>query len=748
MQESFASSEFIDTLLSRKQITHKGYPALDCKYQAKNKSVYLTRFIIQGPHYYTLVAHGKLETPKMKSFLNSFEIKPFVYGEIKERKDTSLYFTVKSPVFPDDKKDKLDVPRYSSPGYGDDEDESENDLLEEGAFRSKLIANDTTGEKIYVSFYKAQRYYTATDSSMLDDEKENRFTGGDTSQIIRLKKKYELPNKMKVWERIVSDTGSSRAIWTKTFYKNGIGFVLVTQIDTLSKASAFVQSFYDSFVPADTLKGIDPFSKKSNLFFKDFMSNDSVAHKRAVKGIYVVKIDSTDFIPLKNAIASLNWKEKKYLDTKKSLIGKLDDIKTKQATDYLKELYYAAGDTVELQYTVLEVLLSQKTSYSYNVFRDIITVEPPVLNVSENTTTDYASPYNYIKNYQATSYSYKNGNFMDELYDTLQLTRTILPDLLPLLNLDDYEQPVMQLLGQMVDSNLVKPKDYQIYFSKFLIEAKQELKKQAIAEKNKAIKKAEDDKEEKKDIYRNDEDQDYGNEDLGLYATLLLPYMETNATVQPLIQQMLKSNDKKLKYRTMLLLLRNNKAVPDTLSDYFAGLDEYRYELYTDLKELEKEDKFPGKYNNHLDLGKSKLMKEKTYDKPDSLLYIDRLPAEIKGRKGFIYFYKYKTKKDDLTWKLATVGLVPQDPATFEFENTEKPGYSDYYSPFSYRSGDHYKYDFTSFSDTKIKDDEPLPEQLTKALKKLLYSKRKSAKEFYEKEDRNNYEASRIDFGD
>ena len=65
----------------------------------------------------------------------------------------------------------------------------------------------------------------------------------------------------------------------------------------------------------------------------------------------------------------MNWKEKKYLDTKKSLIGKLDDDTDKAASDYLKELYYAAGDTLELQYTVLEVFLQQKTQYAYQCFQ-------------------------------------------------------------------------------------------------------------------------------------------------------------------------------------------------------------------------------------------------------------------------------------------------------------------------------------------------------------------------------------------
>ncbi len=752
MDESFAASEFIDTQVYRKQIAYKGYPALDCKYLDKKKSVYLARFIIQGPHYYTLIAHGKQETPKMQAFLNSFQIKPYTYGDALERRDTSLYFTVKSPVFPEEKKEKMDIPRYSYFGGDDDDEESEDDILERGTFRSEIIANDTTGEKIYVTFYKAQRYFTATDSSLMDEERDNsRF--GDSIYIVRMKKKYTLPDKMKVFERILSDTGSSRVLWIKTFYKDGIGFVLMTESDTLSKPSAFVQSFFDSFVPADTLTGSNPFAKKSPLFFEDFMSDDSTAHKRAIKGIYQVRIDSTDFVPLKKAIASLTWKEKKYLDTKKSLIGKLDDINTKEASDYLKDLFYAAGDTIELQYATLETLLQQKTPYAYAVFRDIITNEPPVLNIgTDNSYTNYLPPnisfkrtFRPAKN--SINYHYNNGSFLDELYDSLPLTKTILPDLLPLLNLDDYEQPMMQLLGEMVDSNMIKPKDYQIYFSKFLIEAKQELKKQAITEKNRGIKKAEEDKLNKKNSYDNDEDKDYGNEDLTLYATLLLPYAETNTNVQPLIQQMLKSNDKRLKYNTMMLLFRNNKPVPDSLPKYFGSLEDYRYEMYKDFKELKMADKFPAEYNNHLDLGKSKLMDAITYNKPDSLVYIDRLPAEIKGKKGFVYFYKYKTKKDDPGWKLATVGLVPQDPKKFEFETIQKPDLSDYFS--SLRRGDYYRYNFTSFSDTRIKDDEPLTVQLKRTLKKLIYSKRKSGKEFYDRDGRSRYDMdSAMDFGD
>jgi uncharacterized protein YbaP (TraB family) len=744
MAESFAASEFVDKLISRKQTVIKGYPALDCQYKDKSGNLYFTRFIIQGPHYYTLIAHGKQETTGIKNFLGSFEIKPFIYSAARERKDTALYFSVKSPVFPEPAKEKLDIPKYNYSVPDDDDESSENELLENGTFRSKIIANDTTGEKIFISFFKMQRYNYIKDSSLLDKENHASLFG-DSSGIVKMKKKYELPNKMKVWERIITDTGSSRMIWSKVFFKDGIGFALLTQSDTLSKPSSFVQSFFDSFTPSDTLKSIDAFAKKSGLFFSDFLGADTVAHKRAVKGIYSVQLDSTDLPNLKKAISFLNWREKKYLDTKKSLIGKLDDIQTKSSSDYLKELYYAAGDTLDLQYKILEVLLQQKTQYAYQAFRDIVISEPPVLDINSNSgVPDYANLYNSSLQINTGRYSYDNDSFMDELYDSLPLTRTILPDLLPLLNLDDYKNSMMQLLAVMVDSNLVDKKLYDIYFSKFLIEAKQELKKQAIAEKQKAIVKAEQNKEDKKNnssLYGNEEDKDAGNEKLRLYTTLVMPYWDANANVQALFRQILSSSDKRLKYNTMLLLLRNNKPYPDTLLNYFAGMDEYRYELYKDLKELNKEARFPRGYNNHLDLGRSKVLAEKTYDKPDTLVYVDKLPAAIKGKNGLVYFYKYKTKKDDASWKLATVGLVPEDPKQFEFEKEDKKetgGFDDYtnYSSVS-------RYDFTSFTNTKIKGDEPLLTQLNKELKKMLYSRRKSAKEFYAKaDDDEGYEAN------
>lgn len=736
MNESFMASEFVDSQYYRKQTTFKGYPALDVKYRDKTGHIFLARFLIQGPHYYTLAAHGKQEIPQMNNFLNSFEIKPFQYSEAKQQKDTSLYFTVSTPVYPEEKKIRLEIPRYSYFGidYSEDEEETESDQLEAGAYRSKIVSNDTTGEKIFISFTRASRYHYSKDSADIDSKNEHPYA--DSTWIFKLKSKATLPNKMKVWETIATDSGSSRAIWAKTFYKDGITFSITTQTDTLTRPSAFLRKFFETFAPADTLNGVDPFVKKSNLFFDDFMSRDSVLHRRAVAAIEDIEVDSTDLPRLKKAIASLNWDEKKYLDTKESLISKLGDIVTNASADYLKELYYALDDTVSVQYAILENLLQHKTTYAYNIFRNIINTEPPV---KETNFIDYGYEDYTFRGSGGTSgylsqFRIDNGDFMDELSDSLQLTKTILPDLLPLLNLDDYRDDMMKLLGEMVDSNVLKPADYEMYYSKFMLEARQELKKQSIAEKKKAIAKAEESRtENKKPSYLSGDNISDGNADLSLYAKLLLPFLESHGAVQPVIEQMLKSSDKRLKYNTFMLLLQKGKSFPDTIVNYFAGMDEYRYELYKDLKKIKKTGLFPAKYNNHPDLGRSALYSIMAYEKPDSLVFLQRLPAMHKSQKGYVYFYKYKTKKDDITWRLATVGLTPENPDEFELEEsiTTRP---EIY-PVSPSGMNQRDYDFTRYSEIKLNEEVPLEKQLHKELKRLLYAARESAKEFYKDED-------------
>jgi hypothetical protein len=424
------------------------------------------------------------------------------------------------------------------------------------------------------------------------------------------------------------------------------------------------------------------------------------------------------------AIAVLGWKEKNYINIKKEFIWQLGTLSDKPVSDYLKHLYVAVGDTLEWQHAILQSLLMQRTVYAYTIFKDIILNEPPVLEIETTEYDDY-SPNFYYRNLSkdnATTSTYTDkigGAFLENLADSLQLTAGIFKDMLPLINIDDYEQPMMQLMQLLIDSNYLKGSDYDIYFTKFLMEAKQAWKKQSIGEKSKSIEAAqlqvEDDNEEKA-MRRNNA----GNDKLTLYTTLLMPFWDKNASVPSFIQQLLNSNDQQLKYNTMLLLLRHHRPVPDTLVGYFASRDEYRYTLYHDLHEMDKSSLFPKEYEGIDWLAKAKLMVSNKFQVVDTLQFLNKIAVEHLGQKGYIYLYQYKNQKDDASWKLATVGLVPASENNVEIIPSVNDRYTDS------------DFDFTGFTPVKVEEDKPLASQLQKLTRQMIYAKRKSAAEFYE----------------
>ena len=714
MEESFASSDFIEKQISRKQLHQNGYAALEAKYKYKDGSLAMVKFIVQGPHYYTLIANAKSENSAMSRFLNSFVIKPFNYGEKKAQVDTSLYFTVSSPVAIQ-KPAKLEMYPQEMLRFGMNSDD-ESFLEENGTYKDKLVEDDSTGEKIYVSFYKPSRYYLYDDTTASADTLH--FKTEIQNWTYKSRKKYVLPNQFKVLEYELGDPKSSRVVRGKSFTRNGVAYYLLTQGDSISKWSSFTTDFFSTFAPYDTVKGVDDKVNRADVFFADFFSSDSLQHKRAVKNIVLLKADSSHFAQIKNAIESLSWKEKKYMDAKNSLVYKLSDVPTKASADYLRQVYYAAGDTVDLQYTALEALLQQKNAYAYQVFKDIMVNEPPVLDLNSNRSFSNYRTDVVIDDTDEAEYS--NGSFLDELKDSLLLTQTIFKDLLPLITINDYEQPVMDLLETMVDSSMITGKDYELYLPKFLIEAKQEMKKQVISEKNRAIEKAQANRNENGDDER--ESKDFGNNKLSTYATLLMPFWNENQSIPQLFTQMLRSSDKRLQYNTAMLMIRNKKVIPDSLLNYFAKQDQYRFELYKDLKSIDQLQIFPAAFNNHIDLAKSKLMSLNSYQMPDSILYLDKFPLQYKKRNGLVYFFKYKRNKDDNSWKIAMAGLIPPHSSGFEFENMDD-------------KKEVYEYDFTEMTGTKIDEETPLKSQLQKALKKKLYSKRKSGAQFYDAEN-------------
>ncbi len=723
MEESFACAEIIDKQVYRQLGKWQGYPVLDCKYKHKDGTFSTVRYLLQGPNYFAQAAHYKTQTKNVKQYFDSFKIVPFIYPEVKQRVDTGMHFTVQSPLFPDAKKqnDIMESIKNMMGQYSDDMEE----MLPE--FGMKTIGNDTIGEKIFVAFAKSPQNTYLKDSAKIFENNEYGFNGRKNQSYRYLQKDSGVTaGGMRYLFQQVTDTNSSRTIISKAFYKSGNYFALAALTDTLTPRSNLLYNFIKTFMPADTVKGESPFMKRNAEFFTNFASKDSAMYAKAMKWLATIEFDSADVPPLKKIIDTLSWKTKDYLQLKQNFIGRLQETKDSNLVDYLKQLYAAAKDTADLQNAVLQSLLGMQTKKSFIAFKDLIITEPPVVISGGSSDYNYSNAaYDIVgklaRSFKKTKQHYGNddGNWY-QFYDTLSLAKIIFPDILQLINLDDYKGNVMELLTVMVDSGYVDAKDYETYFLKFYADAKQELKKEKAGENQKAIAKAE--KENKADedeatYYNRSSDGEMANDLLQSYAVLLLPYWDKNPGIATFFSDILKLKNKRIKFNTLLLLLRNNKTVSDSLINTYAADDEYRVELYRKLKTAKLLHKFTARYNNQFDLVKSALISTSSYEKYDTLALLAKIPLGYKNKKGLIYFFKYKNRKTDKKWKIISYGLQPENVKEFADDNYDFVTGSTY----NYERGD----------DDRLDETKPVKEQLQKILKTILYKMHSSAAQFY-----------------
>ena len=727
MEQSFRNSKiFNHTPTDGKTGSWNKYPIIDARYKHTDDDEIKVRYLLQGNNYFVIGAKVKKGSADADKFINSFNITSYNYNAASQRKDTAIGFTVKSPLFYKTEIDSSDnfSMRDLLNASDDDDKSSYAEIL--SSFAMKTIGNDTTGEHINLTVVKLPKYTYVKDSADFRN-KLNFIEKNDSTYIVRWKQTYKTPKGWLCNYEQYCDTGSSRVFTAKSFYKQGILFHLVTQGDTITQPSAFIKDFFETFEPSDTFKIVNPFEKKSALFFADYFSSDSTVRKGAARSISASIFDSSDLPQVKKAIGQLSWKNKNYLDLKKTWINVVGSFTDTASLHFLTTLYAQVKDTSDLQNAVLDALLDMKTTASFTAFKDLIVTEPPALT-SDNNNPGFR--YNvqifsdaFTGNIKPKKRTNLYGSKWEQLYDTLSLASKIIPGMLDLMILDDYKPDVVKLLENAVDSGYIKADDYKQNFNRFLLEAKQSLKKE-IAE------------QEKKEMNKLDKDgitsaydrpsfnyQASTDNDLISYAKLLLPFWERSPEVPAFFEKVLRLKDKSTRTAAAILMLRNKKAVSDSLVNTIAADDNYRIKLYNSLKQSKMLDKFPVKYKNQHEIARSGLRTRsyyRGYDEDDTLVYIDRLQVNEPKQKGWIYFFRYKKSKEDTDWKIASSGLQPLD--TLKLATNE----DDLDDALSFMDND-----FTEYTDEVYPESGHVKPVLQKILKKDLYEQRPSASRFY-----------------
>jgi uncharacterized protein YbaP (TraB family) len=689
MEESFRLSEWVDRSVSRHTGVYKGHPCLDAAYQLKDGSYVHAKFLIRGPHYYLLASRSHNKDKSFPLFFNSFEFAPYRYSTFHNYVDTFLNISVTTPVVPDiDAGLRGLLERASSEEFLNAVPDYNNYWPRA---KTALFQDDSTGEAIYVAMETFPKYYFPKDSaSFWKDETNERRIRQDL--VIRNKQSFHLGNSAAAipgYKYTIVDTNTSRCITTWIFLKDNRLFRVVSLGDTLQGSTAFTDRFYGSIRPSDKKLGPPVFANKLDSFFRDFYSRDSLLSRRAKDAIPNIYFGSGGLPYLLKAIHHLPYNGKDYFETKTRLInelGYIDDSATVTAVVAgLKEIYERAGDTSTFQNVVFKALARHKTTPAYRLLRELLVQDPPVFDNS----SDYMSLF-------------------QDLRDSLALARTLFPDLLQLATVDDYKFNIQSLLATLVDSGYLRSTDYESYFSQLYFDARIQWKKQEGRDE-KRLQKKEDDGDESA---RSDGDDDTDDQ-LADYAVLLMPFYDRNATVPHFFDKLLRSRDPSLRLSTVVLMLRNNRPVADSIIHALAASDQHRSGLLKELEAIHKSDRFPHNYHNQVEIARSLLVSSKGDNDFFDVQLVDKKIVQFRQKKGYIYFFRYKVGKED-EWQMGLSGL---QPLNLKEVSTSK--------------------DFVKLTGKKIRTDLSVRDQFEKQLKQFLFSKRKSANSFYL--DNDNY---------
>ena len=310
------------------------------------------------------------------------------------------------------------------------------------------------------------------------------------------------------------------------------------------------------------------------------------------------------------------------------LIGKINDT---NAVNYLHQRYIQSGDTAEKQLQFLNVLVNQKTIYSYNIVGTLLTNNPPAIN----------------SNYQL-SYIFQ------QLKDSLKLTATMAPALFSLLNIEDYKDETIRLLGMLVDSGYLKPEAYNSFLPELIIQAKNELKRQ------------------NSDVASNR----YGSSSqstLFYFLQILQPHYTTHDEIKTFMNKCLISRDLELRTKIACMLLYHKTEVNDTIWESIAKNDAYRYYLKTSLFNIGHIEKLPASYRSQEQYARAiathQVVTNKSKYKSEDLIYLDKRKVYFHQQWGYVYLYKYQRTigydvepaSDQKEWNFCLSGIQPLD---------------------------------------------------------------------------------------
>ena len=563
----------VDTITKKELSTFNGFPAMyfDAVY---NKNItYKTMHVTRGSRIYSLMVGTQSSTavPEAATFFNSLEFEPYPITDWKQYASDGFYTTAPS-VFT---HLAADTTEGSQPA------------------QKEMYVSHNNHEALSYEVIKEvfpKYYWTDSDSSYFKNKVADYQAVGDSL----LYKKITMNGQLKSLDLLVQKPHQNNLKRVRILVNGDTLYTLIAFIPKQYIDKGNHQQFFEDFrinnqVPPTI------FTNHAVALLQALNTKDSVEFSQAKESFQSVKFTKEDLPVLHKALLE------NYMDSA-DVFGIYDKI-----MDAVVEL--ADSSTVDFIASSYDHLPTGKENIKY-----------PLLEVLAKIHTSHA--YAQIKRLLLTNLPSKGGSSSlgFALSDTLELTKTLYPDILQLSRDTAFADALVIMSDFLLDSSFISVADLLPYKNIFLQQAS----------KN----------------YRFVKDNQNSWSPHGYWISILGKFNDKESNA--LLQQYFGLPYPDVKCKAVLPLLKNGQQVSALELKNLAADKNYRASLYYDLKEINKQQFFPSAYANQQSLAESQLyaIASDEYE-VGATSYIGERVMLYKGNKKKFHLYRITLNFDE-----------------------------------------------------------------------------------------------------
>ncbi len=400
-------------------------------------------------------------------------------------------------------------------------------------------------------------------------------------------------------------------------------YTLVSMMPLIAATDEQHTVFFDQFRIHNDHTGSSLMKSKAKLLIKALGSTDSLEFVNALNVLKNIVFEKEDLPDLYNSMLgrypddSLTWGSARTV-----LIDAIKPLADSSTVDFVKSNYKALAGRGGDQVALLNLLTNYKNRYAYETLKELFIKTPPE-NPGDRTSIGYS------------------------FNDSLELARLLFPEMLTLLKNKYYWEDVTDHAVQLIDSGMIS-KDMLLPYSSTLQYMADTLLNGEVLKDKEAW------------TWR------YGS------LMELLGHLNSPVSNQQL-QRFLKQTDLYLKNTAALCLLKNKQQVDPAELSKLAADNDYRLELYRDLKKLERLDLYPVKYMTQRYFAEAEIFSYATDDySPNQIEFIGDRLAEMNGEKKRFFLFRIgfdEEESGDADTYLAIAGPYDLDPKNLETTN-------------------------------------------------------------------------------